>query len=232
MLRTCFLVAVTLVSSLSTSGGQTHSTVVATINLERAIFDSKEGKHELAKIRTKVPQERQEKIGEMAQGILIKIAPVIEKFAVANGLGLIIETSTQASNDPIFWTKQHGGNILRKQVDITKQIVDTFDGASVHLPPVTGDQSVIVINIEQAGLNTDDGKRELAAIGSNITPEQKQHILQGILIKMSPVIAEVAEDSGADIVIDTSAKWPHGSVLWFAQRLDVTAQVVSAHNGR
>jgi Skp family chaperone for outer membrane proteins len=231
VLRTCFLCAVTIVFSLSTSAGQVHSTAVATINIQQAIFDSKEGKHELAAIHTKVPQERQQKISEIGYGILVKMAPVIDKFAVANGLGVIIETSAQLP-DPIFWTKQHGGNVLRKQADITKQVVDSFDGASVRLPSITGDQTVVAINIEQAVLNTDEGKRELAAIGSNITPEQKQEILQGILIKMDPVVAKVAGDSGADIVIDTSQKWPHGSVLWFAPRLDVTEQAVSAYNGR
>jgi Skp family chaperone for outer membrane proteins len=231
LFKTHFLLAATLVFLLSTCRGQTRYTLVATINIQQAIFDSKEGKRGLAAIHTKVPQERQQKIGEIGQGILIKMAPVIDKFAVANGLGVIIETSTQLS-DNIFWTKQHGGNVLRRQVDITKQIIDSFDGASIHFPPTTGDQSVLVVNIEQATLNTAEGKRELAATGNNITPEQKQNISEGIVTKMTPLIVKIAGDREADIVIDTSLKWPHGSVLWYAQSLDITEQVVGAYNGR
>lgn len=206
--------------------------MVATINLQRAIFDSKEGKQKLAAIRTEVPQERQQQTGEIGQVILIKMAPLIAKFAEDNGLGVIIETSTQLLKDPVFWSKQHGGDILRKQVDITKQIVDSFNGALVHLPPINGDQNVVVINVEQAIFNTDEGKSELAAIGKNVTPEEKQHISQGILSKMAPLVAKVAADRGADVVIDISLKWPKGSVLWSHNRLDITEQVVSAYNGR
>lgn len=221
-----------LIFSLSTCRGQTRKTLVATINLQQAIFDSNEGKKEVAAIRTKVPQERQQKIQQIAHDILVKMAPLISKFAEDNGLGVVAETSRQWDANPVFWAKQHGGDILHTQVDITKRIVDSYNGAAVHLPPVNGDQSVVAINIERVVFNTDEGKRELAAISGNVTPEQRQKISQGILVKMVPLIAKLAGDSGVDIVIDVSPPWPKGSIVFSDPRLDITERVVSAYNGR
>lgn len=229
MLRNHFLVSATIFFSLSpTCHGQTHNTVVATINLDQAILDSKEYKKEVAAARTKVSQEKQLTI---VQGVLVKMATLIPKFAVDNGLGVIIETSKPVP-EPVLWSKQPGGDILRKQVDITKLIIDDYNGSSVHLPPLHGDQSVVVINVERATFDTDEGKHELAAIGDKITPAQKHEISQRILVKMTPTIAKIAADRGADIAIDKGPSWPTGSVLWFDDRLDITEQVVSAYNGR
>ncbi len=219
MLRTHFFAAATLVFLLSVARGQTGNSVVATINIQQAIFDSKEGRHELAAIHTKDPQERQQQVAQILQGILPKMAPVIVKFAEANELGIIIDTS-------------HGGNVLRKQVDITKQIVDSFDGSLKRLPLITGDQRVLAINLDRAIFNTDEGKRELAAIGNKVTPEQKETLSQIIRTKMTPVIVKVAGDSGADIVLDMSKPWPGDPIVWVARQLDITDQVTIAYNGR
>jgi hypothetical protein len=173
VLRNHFLLAATIFFSLSpTCHGQTHNTVVATINFLHAVFDSNEGKKELPAIGTKVSQERQQRIKQTVQAILVKMAPVVAKFAKDNGLGVVTDTSKQLP-EPVLWSKQPGGDILRKQVDITKLIIDDYNGSSVHLPPVNGDQSVELINLERATFNTDEGKRELAAIGDKATPEQK-----------------------------------------------------------
>lgn len=226
------ILAATIFFSLSpTCHGQTHNTVVATINFLHAVFDSNEGKKELPAIGTKVSQERQQRNKQTVQAILVKTAPVVAKFAKDNGLGVVTDTSKQLP-EPVLWSKQPGGDILRKQVDITKLIIDDYNGSSVHLPPVNGDQSVELINLERATFNTDEGKRELAAIGDKSTPEQKQEISQRILVKMTPLIAKFAGDSGADIVIDISQQWPKCSVVWFDNRLDITERVVSAYNGR
>jgi hypothetical protein len=233
LLKTYFLLAATLVFWFSPCRGQTRNTVVATIDLSQAILDSNEGKHEMAAIRTKVPQERQQKMNQIAQGILAKMAPLIVKFAGDNGLGVIIDATPQTPKAPVLWSKQHGADSLRKQVDITKLIVDSYNGSLAHLPTVTGDQSVVlIIDSEQAIINTEEGKRELAAIGDNVTPEQKQKISSGILAKMAPWIAKFAADGGADLVIDSSPPWPNGSVLWCDQRFNITERVVSAYNGR
>lgn len=236
MLRNHFLLAATIFFSLSpTCHGQTHNTVVATVDFLHAVFDSNEGKKELPAIGTKVSQERQQRIKQTVQGILVKMAPVVAKFAKDNGLGVVTDTSKQLP-EPVLWSKQPGGDILRKQVDITKLIIDDYNGSSVRLPPVNGDQNVELINLERATFNTDEGKRELAAIGEKATPEQKQEISQRILVKMTPLIAKFAgdsgADSGADIVIDISQQWPKCSVVWFDNRLDITERVVSAYNGQ
>jgi Skp family chaperone for outer membrane proteins len=231
VLRNHFLLAATIFFSLSpTCHGQTQNTVVATINFLHAVFDSNEGKKELPAIGTK-SQETQQRIQQTVQAILVKMAPVVAKFAKDNGLGVVTDTSKQLP-EPVLWSKQPGGDILRKQVDITKLIIDDYNGSSVHLPPVNGDQSVELINLERATFNTDEGKRELAAIGDKATPEQKQEISQRILVKMTPLIAKFAGDSGADIVIDISQRWPKCSVVWFDDGLDITERVVSAYNGR
>jgi hypothetical protein len=236
VLRNHFLLAATIFFSLSpTCHGQTHNTVVATVDFLHAVFDSNEGKKELPAIGTKVSQERQQRIKQTVQGILVKMAPVVAKFAKDNGLGVVTDTSKQLP-EPVLWSKQPGGDILRKQVDITKLIIDDYNGSSVRLPPVNGDQNVELINLERATFNTDEGKRELAAIGEKATPEQKQEISQRILVKMTPLIAKFAgdsgADSGADIVIDISQQWPKCSVVWFDNRLDITERVVSAYNGQ
>lgn len=174
MLRNHFLLAATIFFSLSpTCHGQTHNTVVATINFLHAVFDSDEGKKELPAIGTKASQEGQQRIKQTVQAILVKMAPVVAKFAKDNGLGVVTDTSKQLP-EPVLWSKQPGGDILRKQVDITKLIIDDYNGSSVHLPPVNGDQSVELINLERATFNTDEGKRELAAIGDKATPEQSR----------------------------------------------------------
>jgi len=232
VLRNHFLLAATIFFSLSaTCHGQTHNTVVATINFLHAVHDSNEGKKELPAIGTEVSQERQQEIKQTIQAILVKMAPVVAKFATDNGLGVVTDTSKQLP-EPVLWSKQPGGDILRKQVDITKLIIDDYNGRSVHLPPVNGDQSVELINLERAAFNTDEGKRELAAIGDKATPEQRQEISRRILVKMTPLIAKFAGDSGADIVIDISQQWPRCSVVWFDNRLDITERVVSAYNGQ
>jgi len=232
LLRNHFLLAATIFLSLSPlCHGQTHNTVVATINFLHAVFDSDEGKKELSAIGTKESQEGQQRIKQTVQAILVKMAPVVAKFAKNNGLGVVTDTSKQLP-EPVLWSKQPGGDILRKQVDITKLIIDDYNGSSVRLPPVNGDQSVELINLERAIFNTDEGKRELAAIGDRATPEQKHEISQRILVKMTPLIAKFAGDSGADIVIDISQQWPKCSVVWFDNRLDITEQVVSAYNGQ
>lgn len=221
-----------MIFSLSpTCLGQNQNTVVATINFLHAVFDSNEGKKELPALGTKASKEGQQRIKQKVQAILVKMAPVVAKFAKDNGLGVVTDTSTQLP-EPVLWSKQPGGDILRKQADITKLIIDDYNGSSAHLPPVNGDQSLELINLERATFNTDEGKSELAAIGDKATPEQRQEISQRILVKMIPLIAKLAGDSGADIVIDISQQWPKCSVVWFDNRLDITERVVSAYNGR
>jgi hypothetical protein len=109
VLRNHFLLAATIFFPLSpTSHAQTHNTVVGTINLLHAAFDSNEGKKELPAIGTKVSQERQQRITPTVQAILVKMAPVDAKFAEDNGLGVVTDTSKQLP-EPVIWSKEPGG---------------------------------------------------------------------------------------------------------------------------
>jgi len=56
---------------------------------------------------------------EIAQKILQKLGPVIDKFAKDNGLGLIIDISKPWPDGAVLWANQ--------SVDITKPIVDLYN---------------------------------------------------------------------------------------------------------
>ncbi|HYL14513.1 MAG TPA: OmpH family outer membrane protein [Terriglobales bacterium] len=56
---------------------------------------------------------------EIAQKILQKLGPVIDKYARDNGLGLIIDISKPWPEGPVLWAGQ--------SVDITKVIVDQYN---------------------------------------------------------------------------------------------------------
>lgn len=59
---------------------------------------------------------------EIAQRILQKMAPLIGKYAAGNGFGIIVDTSTQWPNGPVFW--QNGS------IDITRAIVEAYNTQS------------------------------------------------------------------------------------------------------
>jgi outer membrane protein len=59
---------------------------------------------------------------EIAQKILQKLGPVIDKYAKENGLGLIIDISKPWPDGPVLWAGQ--------SVDITRTIVDTYNSQS------------------------------------------------------------------------------------------------------
>lgn len=56
---------------------------------------------------------------EVAQKILQKLAPVIEKYAADNAFGIIIDTSSQWPQGPVLWRNP--------SVDITKAVVDAYN---------------------------------------------------------------------------------------------------------
>jgi outer membrane protein len=59
---------------------------------------------------------------EIAQKILQKLGPVIDKYAKDNGLGLIIDISKPWPDGPVLWAGQ--------TVDITRTIVDLYNQQS------------------------------------------------------------------------------------------------------
>jgi outer membrane protein len=70
----------------------------------------------------------QNKQQEIAQRILRKMAPIIEKYASDNAFGLIMDTSSQWPQGPVLWRNP--------SVDITKAVVDAYNLKSgVAAPP-------------------------------------------------------------------------------------------------
>ncbi len=59
---------------------------------------------------------------EIAQKLLQKLLPVIDKYAKDNGLGLIIDSSRQWPDGPVLWAGP--------SVEITKPIVDMYNSQS------------------------------------------------------------------------------------------------------
>lgn len=68
---------------------------------------------------------------EIAQRILQKMAPIVNKYAGQNGFGVIIDTSNPWPNGPVLWYQ-----VNNPAVDITKPIVDAYNAQSgVPAPP-------------------------------------------------------------------------------------------------
>jgi len=71
----------------------------------------------------------QQQQNEIAQRILQKMAPVIDKYAKANGYGLLFDSSNPWPQGPLLWATAG--------VDLTKTIVDAYNAQSGVAPPPT-----------------------------------------------------------------------------------------------
>jgi len=72
--------------------------------------------------------EYQQQQNEIAQRILQKMAPVIDKYAKANGYGLLFDSSNPWPQGPLLWATAG--------VDLTKTVVDAYNSQSgVAAPP-------------------------------------------------------------------------------------------------
>ena len=98
-------------------------------SLDRAVQDARE--------------DAQNQQSEIAQRILQKLGPMIFKYAAENGFGVIIDTSQQWPQGPVFWWGD--------AVDVTKPVVDTYNaqsgvpapaGATTPTKPVTSKPAV------------------------------------------------------------------------------------------
>ena len=69
----------------------------------------------------------QQQQNEVAQRILQKMGPVIDKYAKDNGYSLLLDSSNPWPQGPLLWATS--------SVDITKQIVDTYNAQSNVPPP-------------------------------------------------------------------------------------------------
>jgi outer membrane protein len=69
----------------------------------------------------------QQQQNEIAQRILQKMAPVIDKYAKANGYGLLFDSSNPWPQGPLLWATAG--------VDLTKAVVDAYNSQSTVAPP-------------------------------------------------------------------------------------------------
>jgi outer membrane protein len=69
----------------------------------------------------------QQQSNEIAQRILQKMAPVIDKYAKSNGYGLLLDSSNPWPQGPLLWATSG--------VDLTKTIVDAYNSQSNVPPP-------------------------------------------------------------------------------------------------
>ena len=69
----------------------------------------------------------QQQSNEIAQRILQKMAPVIDKFAKSNGYGLLLDSSNPWPQGPLLWATAG--------VDLTKTVVDAYNAQSSVPPP-------------------------------------------------------------------------------------------------
>ena len=72
----------------------------------------------------------QQQQNEIAQRILQKMAPVIDKFAKSNGYGLLFDSSNPWPQGPLLWATSG--------VDLTKTVVDAYNAQSTVAPPPPG----------------------------------------------------------------------------------------------
>jgi outer membrane protein len=70
----------------------------------------------------------QQQQNEIAQRILQKMAPVIDKYAKSNGYGLLFDSSNPWPQGPLLWATAG--------VDLTKVIVDAYNAGSNVAAPV------------------------------------------------------------------------------------------------
>ena len=71
--------------------------------------------------------EFQAQQNEIAQRILQKLAPVIDKYAKSSGYGLLLDSSNPWPQGPLLWATP--------SVDLTKTIVDAYNSQSGVAPP-------------------------------------------------------------------------------------------------
>ena len=120
-------------------------------------------------------KEFQQQQNEIAQRILQKMAPVIDKHAKENGYTLLIDSSNPWPQGPLLWAAA--------SVDLTKVVVQAYDAASgsaAHTASTAVAASsrtrlkVGIINIQQAIVGTDEGAQDLAILQKKFEPKRNE----------------------------------------------------------
>jgi outer membrane protein len=75
-------------------------------------------------------EDAQNQQNEIAQRILQKLGPVLNKYANDNGFGVIVDTSQPWPQSPVVWWGE--------AVDVTKPVVEAYNAQSGVAPPPAG----------------------------------------------------------------------------------------------
>jgi len=62
--------------------------------------------------------------------------------------------------------------------------------------------------------------------------QQRDEIAGRILQKLGPVLDKYAKSGNYAVILDASQPWPQGQVVWAAQPVDVTKDIVDAYNSQ
>ncbi len=95
--------------------------------------------------------EYQQQQNEIAQRILQKMAPVIDKYAKANGYGMLFDSSNPWPQGPLLWATSG--------VDLTKTIVDAYNAQSGVAPPAVAPRPAGATGAKPMGAATAPGTR-------------------------------------------------------------------------
>jgi outer membrane protein len=115
----------TLKKQLSTQGDKMNDEARA--NLMKSIETKQKS---LQRAAEDAQAEYQQQQNEIAQKILQKMAPVIDKYAKSNGYGLLFDSSNPWPQGPLLWATAG--------VDLTKTVVDAYNAQSGVAPPPAG----------------------------------------------------------------------------------------------
>lgn len=113
----------TLKSQLNTQGDKMNDDAKA-----KLVKDIEAKQKTLQRQAEDAQNEFQQEQNTIAQRILQKLGPVIDKYAKDNGFGLLIDSSNPWPQGPVLWANQ--------AVDISKAVVDQYNTVSgVPAPP-------------------------------------------------------------------------------------------------
>jgi outer membrane protein len=155
------------------------------LNVQQAIQATNDGSRDLKVLGPGATQAQQNEIG---QRILTKMAPMIVKFAADNRFGVIVDISNPWPKGQVMWVGQ--------QSDITKSIVEIYNGHSASFIPSASNQKVGTINVEQAIFASDDGTRESGALNKRLEPKQAE--LKGMAAEIEGLKKKINAQASAE----------------------------------
>jgi outer membrane protein len=60
--------------------------------------------------------------------------------------------------------------------------------------------------------------------------QERDEVASKILQKLAPVLADYAKKRNYAVILDASQPWPQGEVVWAAEPVDLTQEIVQAYN--